>query len=508
MATEALECALSDMEVARGAFNACAARVSAEIGKQQERVTDWNAITWRDRQHAAQATVMRKHRRLSGDAAAHSGAHANPDTQTEVSFIQTVRDAEGHVQSATCAMARVHAATQSVHASVDAAKASATIWLANASQARNECCSELIRLMQRTDLGGKNHAMILSHLGVVNLWRARSISRSFRRWCTSSLRSMPMLVAIGGCINPAPPIHAVAPHKVIATPSVESLDLSTLYWSQAGEMPALPNPRFGHSVSAGVDGRVVVCCGYNHGCADEMNYLRRTTLQWLPGAESWSELPGLPHGRVAAATVRLPDGRTMLIGGMRNGQALASVLVLAIDGSKWMEHPPLLTARAYLDATLLPNGKVLVVGGKTDPTDPTSAVASIEMWDPVRQLWAVFPPMVCARFDCAVCVLSSGRVAVLGGCGSNGRPRKDGELYDPVKQRWKPLPPMAHIHANICAAPISGGAIVLGMAEKESELYDEASGRWYKLPCEMLQRRQGARLASVPAFALLGATPH
>jgi hypothetical protein len=134
----------------------------------------------------------------------------------------------------------------------------------------------------------------------------------------------------------------------------------------------------------------------------------------------------------------------MLIGGMRNGQALASVLVLAIDGSKWMEHPPLLTARAYLDATLLPNG----------------------------------------------------------------RPRKDGELYDPVKQRWKPLPPMAHIHANICAAPISGGAIVLGMVGKESELYDEASGRWYKLPYEMLQRRQGARLASVPAFALLGATPH
>jgi hypothetical protein len=301
-------------------------------------------------------------------------------------------------------MARVHAATQSVRASVDAAKADATELLsaermANTKEHRNEGCNELIRLMGRVDLGSSNHEMILRHLGVVSLWRVRGVSRGFRRWATSMLSSLPRLVAVGGL--------GVNPPKWLATASVESLDLSTMRWSAAGCMPSLPDPRAWHSVSCCADGRVVVCGGTNHGGADQMDH-SRSVAQWLPGTRTWSVLPDLPAGRACAASVRLPDGRTMLIGGMFGGQTLASVLVLAADGSGWSDLPSLRGARAGAAAAVLPDGKVLVAGGKSGVADDT-ALNTAELWDPATQKWTALPPMAHKRTDAAACVLPSGR---------------------------------------------------------------------------------------------------
>ena len=131
-------------------------------------------------------------------------------------------------------------------------------------------------------------------------------------------------------------------------------------------MPSLPDPRARHSVSCSVEGRVVVCCGHNAGGADRMLHLRGTALQWLPGTSTWSALPDLPV-RGGAASVVLPDGRTMLIGGRDdNDQALASVVVLAADGSGWSDLPPLTGARLGAAAAVLSDGKVLVAGGQLE----------------------------------------------------------------------------------------------------------------------------------------------
>ena len=121
-----------------------------------------------------------------------------------------------------------------------------------------------------------------------------------------------------------------------------------------------------------------------------MYHLASTALQWLPGTGAWSALPGLPAGRVGAASVRLPDGRTMLIGGMSERQALASVLVLAADGSGWSDLPPLTGARRSAAAALLPDGKVLVAGGKSGKATDT-ALNTAELWDPATQKWTALP---------------------------------------------------------------------------------------------------------------------
>eukprot|EP01046_Picozoa_sp_COSAG06_P062144 COSAG06_NODE_13906_length_1206_cov_1.818428_1_plen_364_part_10 len=364
MATAALDRAMLDMDAARTAFEAAAVRVSRELEALGERVSEASGKLSIERMQIARAGAKRR-RRSGGAGAQGAEAEAIPDVQTERRFDGAVGDAEERLQTATRAMARVHAATQSVRASVDAAKADAVELLsadrlASAKEARNEGCSELMRLMGRVDLGSSNHAMILRHLGVVSLWRVCGVCRGFRRWARSMLSSLPRVVAVGGLVRDS----SASPPKAVATASVESLDLSTMRWCAAGCMPSLPDPRVWHSVSCSADGRVVVCCGYNHGGDDLMGHLASTALQWLPGTGAWSALPDLPAVRLGAASVWLPDGRTMLIGGQSGGQALVSVVVLAADGSGWSDLPPLTGARVAAAAALLPDGKVLVAGGQ------------------------------------------------------------------------------------------------------------------------------------------------
>jgi hypothetical protein len=360
-------------------------------------------------------------------------------------------------------------------------------------------------MMGRVDLGSSNHAMILRHLGVVSLWRVRGVCRGFRRWATSMLSSLPRVVAVGGLVVD----RSVAPPEWgAATASVESLDLSTMRWSAAGCMPSLPDPRAYHSVSCCADGRVAVCGGYNHGGADQMEHLTSTALQWLPGTGAWSALPDLPAGRDDAASVRLPDGRTMLIGGRGdNDQALASVVVLAADGSGWSDLAPLMRPRNGAAAALLPDGKVLVAGGKSTTTAADTALDTAELWDPATQKWTALPPMAHKRAYFAACVLPSGRVAVVGGSGTDGAVRKDGEVFDPVKREWKPLgAEMAHQHGNISAVAVAGGLLAVG-GRVAPELYDEESGRWLTLPHTMVEPRRNAGLVSVSAAALTAASP-
>jgi hypothetical protein len=289
--------------------------------------------------------------------------------------------------------------------------------------------------------------------------------------------------------------------------SVESLDMSTMRWSAAGCMPSLPDPRAWHGVSCCADGRVVVCGGFNSGGDDQMEHLTSTALQWLPGTGAWSALPDLPAGRDDAASVRLPDGRTMLIGGRDdNDQVLASVLVLAADGSGWSDLPSLTGACVDPATALLPDGKVLVAGGMSGEGDDT-ALNTAELWDPATEKWTALPPMAHERSHAAACVLPSGRVAVVGGSGTDGVLRKDGEVFDPVKREWKPLgAEMAHQHGNSSAVAVAGGLLAVG-GRVAPELYDEESGRWLTLPHTMVEPRRNAGLVSVSAAALTAASP-
>ena len=195
----------------------------------------------------------------------------------------------------------------------------------------------------------------------------------------------------------------------------------------------------------------------------------------------------------------------MLIGGRDdNDQALASVVVLAADGSGWSDLPSLTGARASAAAALLPDGMVLVAGGESG-TAVDTALNTAELWDPATQKWTALPPMAHERSLHAACLLPSGRVAVVGGQGADGVNCKDGEVFDPVQREWEPLgAEMAHEHVDISAVAVAGGMLLVSVDEDAdpNELYDEESERCYQLPYAMVQPRCGAGLVSVPTAAL------
>ena len=137
-----------------------------------------------------------KRRRRSGDRTPAARSIPNPDEQAEAAFEDTVNDVEERLQTARRAMARVHNETLRVRAGVDAAKASAATLcaaerLADVKETRNEDCSELINGMGFETARGANHDVVLGFFSVIGLWRMRRVSRSFRRWCTAKLSSLP-----------------------------------------------------------------------------------------------------------------------------------------------------------------------------------------------------------------------------------------------------------------------------------------------------------------------------
>ena len=98
-------------------------------------------------------------------------------------------------------------------------------------------------------------------------------------------------------------------------------------------------------------------------------------------------------------------------------------------------------------------------------------------------------------------------MAVVGGCGTNGQPRRDGEAFDPVARTWQPLPPMARPRDGHGVVVVPGGLLAVGgNLDAPDELFDEASGRWFALPHPMAQPRRTCAVVSLPPAALAPAT--
>jgi hypothetical protein len=113
--------------------------------------------------------------------------------------------------------------------------------------------------------------------------------------------------------------------------------------------------------------------------------------------------------------------------------------------------------------------------------------------------------MVHKRSCATACMLPSGRVAVVGGDGTDGTARIDGEVFDPVMREWEPLgAEMANYHRNISTVAVAGGMLLVSVDEDRdpNELYDEDSGRWFQLPHAMVEPRDTIGLVSVPVAAL------
>lgn len=197
----------------------------------------------------------------------------------------------------------------------------------------------------------------------------------------------------------------------------------------------------------------------------------------------WSEgspLPYPPSNSNGTATVLLPSGRVLVVGGAIPGQNVTAVQLYDPATDTWEQRTPLTPLRWAHTATLLDDGTVLVAGGiaSDDPWMP-SATATAALYDPIADSWTPVAPMPGAMSYAAATKLPDGDVIVSGGPFANGVVR-----FDAQDRTWTTLPslPQARWLHTVVAAPdgsllLAGGIVDNGMPTTGGlDRYDPADG--------------------------------
>jgi WD40 repeat protein len=132
---------------------------------------------------------------------------------------------------------------------------------------------------------------------------------------------------------------------------------------------------------------------------------------------------------------------------------------------------------------LLSSGKVLVVGGSG--TDGGNGyLDSAALYDPVSGTWAATGTLASPHYDHTATLLPDGKVLVAGGWDGTGN-TGIAELYDPASGTWTEIDSLATARRGHTATLLTDGKVLVAAGQgsgitalASAELYDPASGTW------------------------------
>jgi hypothetical protein len=235
--------------------------------------------------------------------------------------------------------------------------------------------------------------------------------------------------------------------------------------------------RAAHTATLLGDGRVLVAGGIRAGEAA------------LASAELYDSQTGRFTRTGDMTTVRsgqtatlLRDGRVLLVGGWDDERPLASAEIYDPATGRFFATGDLPSPRAGATATRLRDGRVLVAGG----SDGSSSVATAVLFDLATTSFTPTGRMRSARATHTSTLLRDGRVLVAGG-NIRSRVLAGAELYDPASGTFSRTGSMTRARYKHAAALLrSGRVLVLGGSDardwdgryRSSEVYDPRSGRF------------------------------
>jgi N-acetylneuraminic acid mutarotase len=157
--------------------------------------------------------------------------------------------------------------------------------------------------------------------------------------------------------------------------------------------------------------------------------------------------------------------------------ALASISLAAND--MWRAKTPMPTPRGYLSINSVVNGKIYAIGGLGGLW---WNVASVEVYDPVADMWEKRTDMPTARHAIGTSVVD-GVIYTIGGslpglCSTV-------EAYDPVADKWEKKANMPTARGALSASVVDGKIYAIGglMGDGPTstvEEYDPVADRWIK----------------------------
>ena len=290
----------------------------------------------------------------------------------------------------------------------------------------------------------------------------------------ATLRSRWAMLIVTGLV-----LLALVAAAVFAAGSMRSIDRPIELQGVFEPIGPLPGPREpGPGVTSAValaDGSVLVVAG-------------KELARFDPATNAFRPVGSLGNERASEATVRLHDGRVLIVGGVKDNyspprpESYRAELYDPVTGTV-ARTGDTVEPRIASAATVLRDGRVLVSGGEIG-----GATASAEVYDPATGTFSVTGSMSRARSDHSSVLLPDGRVLVVGGAGADLD--ASAELYDPVTGAFTPTGPMAFPHSHFTATVLLDGRVLLaggitggplpeqGHATGAAQIYDPATGRF------------------------------
>jgi N-acetylneuraminic acid mutarotase len=251
-------------------------------------------------------------------------------------------------------------------------------------------------------------------------------------------------------------------------------------WTSGGNLATV---RYGHTTTIMPNGRTLVIGGVGSG----NNFLSSTEL-YDPINNTWSPAASMAIARYYHTATLLPDNRVLVVGGagVLNSGSFSSAEIYDPVKNTW-SLTSLANIREFRErhtATLLLNGSVLIVGGRYNLGDSL-------LYSPMSNTWSSGGKMSTGRHDHTSTLLSNGRVLVVGGTDINNRgySHSSVEIYDPSSNTWFSAANLATSARELHTSTLmpNGQVLVVGglsysssatVALATAELYDPANNTW------------------------------
>jgi N-acetylneuraminic acid mutarotase len=210
----------------------------------------------------------------------------------------------------------------------------------------------------------------------------------------------------------------------------------------------------------------------------------KTVEAYDPASDSWRPRTSMPTA-LLGMTANAVNDKCYVIGGSDapGGAAVNRVDEYDPVTDKWRRRAGILTARVAGASTVL-DGKIYVAGGLATSDTRSTAVASLEIYDPASNTWTSGVDMPTARAVLAASVANK-EVFFIGG-GSEALGALDTstvESYDPATNTWTRWADMPSPRGTLTAATVNGliyaigGGFNIGQVATV-EVYDPLSNIW------------------------------
>ena len=257
--------------------------------------------------------------------------------------------------------------------------------------------------------------------------------------------------------------HLVTPALVVilvAGLALASRETEIAVWQAIGQLVA---PRSQAATIPLPDGDVLVLGGIDN---DDVEVVRTTAELVDPFTGKVRVLPQRVIGRTNQ-TATLAVDKVIVAGGTERVQGrwspLASVEVFDSKRASWTTAAPMRSPRSDHAATALRDGRLLVAGG----TDGPRQLDSVEIYDPARDAWTAAAPMPEPRSQFTITTLPDGRVFVAGGL-RRGEPTGSSLFYDAARDVWSDGPRMGAARVLHTAVTLGGGDVLMVGGQREA----------------------------------------